>query len=185
MPRMTAPRQAPARPAPGEYASFYEKYVSLVTGDDILGALESQRLQTAQLLAPRSEREGNFRYAPDKWSVKEVIGHLSDSERIFTYRALRIARGDATPLSSFEQNDYVRAGSFGDRTLAGLAEEFSAVRAASLALFRSLADAAWMRSGTANNNPVTVRALAYITAGHELHHRRILEERYFPAIPRA
>lgn len=157
----------------------------MVSGDDVLGSLESQRLQTAQLLAPRSEREGNFRYAPGKWTVKDVIGHLSDAERIFAYRALRIARADETPLAGFEQDDYVRTGGFGERTLADLAEEFSAVRAASLALFRSLTDAAWLRRGTASNNGITVRALAYIAAGHELHHRRVLEERYFPAIPRA
>jgi uncharacterized damage-inducible protein DinB len=185
MPCMTAPRKAHARPAADEYAPYYETYISLVAGDDILGILEGQRLQTAQLLAPRSERDGNFRYAPGKWSVKEVIGHLSDCERIFAYRALRIARGDVTPLSGFEQDDYVRSGSFSDRTLADLSDEFSAVRAASLALFRSLGDAAWMRRGVANKNEVSVRALAYIIAGHELHHRGLLEERYFPAIPRA
>jgi uncharacterized damage-inducible protein DinB len=182
---MTAPRQALARPAKDEYASFYETYVSLIPGDDILGALEAQRLQTTHLLAARSEREGNFRYAPGKWSVKEVVGHLSDSERIFAYRALRIARADATPLSGFEQDDYVRSGGFGERTLADLAEEFAAVRAANLAMFRTLKDEAWIRRGSANKNEVTVRALAFIIAGHELHHRRILEERYFPAIPRA
>lgn len=185
MPRMTAPRQALARPAAGEYAPYYETYISLIPSDDILGALETQRLQTAQLLAPRSEREGNFRYAPGKWSVKDVVGHLSDSERIFAYRALRIARADATPLSGFEQDDYVRSSGASGRTLADLAAEYAAVRAANLALFRSLADEAWTRRGVANKNEVTVRALAYIIAGHEAHHRRILEERYFPAIPRA
>jgi len=157
----------------------------LVTTDDILGALESQRLQTAQQLAPRSERDGNFRYAPGKWSVKEIVGHLSDAERIFSYRALRIARGDGTPLAGFEQDDYIRGGNFADRTLADLSEEFAVVRAATVALFGSLADDAWARRGQASNSEVTVRALAYIIAGHELHHRRMLLERYFPAIPRA
>jgi len=185
MPRMSAPRQAHARPATTEYAPHYETYISLVTSDDILGALESQRLQTAQLLAPRSERDGNFRYAPGKWSVKEIVGHLSDAERIFSYRALRIARGDSTPLPGFEQDDYIRGGNFADRSLADLSEEFAAVRAATLALFGSLADQAWARRGKASNSEVSVRALAYIIAGHELHHRRILFERYFPAIPRA
>jgi len=185
MPRMPAPRQAHARPANTEYAPYYGTYVSLVATDDILGALESQRLQTSQLLAPRTERDGNFRYAPSKWSVKEVVGHLSDAERIFSYRALRIARGDATPLPGFEQDDYIRGGNFADRTLADLSQEFSAVRAATLALFASLSDEAWGRRGAASNNEITVRALAYIIAGHELHHRRILVERYFPAIPRA
>jgi len=118
-------------------------------------------------------------------SVKEVLGHISDSERIFTYRALRIARGDLTPMEGFEQDDYVRSGGFNERPLASLAEEYAFVRGASLALFRSLGKEAWLRRGTANKNEVSVRALAYITAGHELHHRQILEERYFSAIPRA
>jgi len=178
-------KKSVARPSPDEYAPFYETYVSLVKSEDILGTLESQGLQTARFLAARSEREGNFRYAPDKWSVKEVIGHLSDSERIFAYRALRIARGDKTPLSGFEQDDYVRGGNFGERTLANLAEEFSLVRGATVALFKSVHTDAWPLRGAANKNEVTVRALAYIIAGHELHHRSILDERYFPAIPRA
>jgi hypothetical protein len=175
----------PGRPQATEYAEFYAKYVDLVPGTDILGALEGQRLVTAQLLAARSEREGNFRYAPGKWSVKEVVGHLADSERIFAYRALRFARGDETPLSGFEQDDYVKSGGFSERTLADLAEEFQEVREATIALYSGLDGPAWQRRGVANKNPVTVRALAYIIAGHELHHRRILEEKYLPAIPRA
>jgi hypothetical protein len=173
------------RPEPGEYAPFYETYVSKVQGGDVLSQLESQRLQTAQLFAASTERDGNFRYAPDKWTIKEVVGHLSDTERIFTYRALRIARGDQTPLQSFEQNDYVKNGNFAEQSLADLVAEFGLIRAATLALFRSFNAEAWARRGTASNNPVTVRALAFITAGHELHHREILKERYFPAIPRA
>jgi hypothetical protein len=174
-----------ARPESGEYAAYYEKYIALVPGDDATGALEAQRLQTMQLFAGRSERDGNFRYAPDKWTVKEVLGHLTDSERIFTYRALRIARSDETPLAGFEQDDYVRSGRFHERSLASLAEEFALVRGASIAFFSSLGKEAWLRRGTANQNEVTVRALAFIAAGHELHHRQILEERYFSAIPRA
>lgn len=176
---------APGRPQAGEFAEFYGKYIELVPGADIVNTLEGQRLVMSQLLGARSEREGNFRYAPDKWSVKDVIGHLSDSERIFAYRALRFARGDKTPLSGFEQDDYVSSGGFSERTLADLAEEFAEVRAASIALFSSLDAEAWQRRGVANKNEVTVRALAYIVAGHELHHRRILEEKYLPAIPRA
>jgi hypothetical protein len=113
------------------------------------------------------------------------VGHIADSERVFAYRALRIARGDQTPLPGFEQEDYVRAAHFNRRKLADLVEEFSDVRLASLALFSSLDQEAWLCRGVASDHPVTVRALAYIIAGHELHHRRILEERYFPAIPRA
>ncbi|MGB2590719.1 MAG: DinB family protein [Candidatus Acidiferrum sp.] len=174
-----------ARPEPGEYAAYYEKYISLVPGNDVTSALESQRLQTMQLFAGRSEREGNFRYGPNKWTVKQVLGHVTDTERIFAYRALRIARADNTPLPGFEQDGFVSNGGFNDRTLANLAEEFALVRGATLALFRSLGQEAWLRRGTASNNEVTVRALAYMTAGHELHHRQILEERYFSAIPRA
>lgn len=180
------PKQAAlARPETGEYAPNYEGYISLVKGNDILGILEAQRLQAAQMFAARSEREGNFRYAPGKWTVKEVLGHVNDTERIFAYRALRIARGDQTPLSGFEQDDFVRGGNFAERTLADLAEEFASVRSATLALFRSLKKEAWSRRGTANKNEISVRALAFIVAGHELHHRLILEERYFAAIPRA
>jgi hypothetical protein len=182
---MTTRIVAPGRPQAGEYAQYYEKYVALIPGTDILGALEAQRLVMAQLLGARSEREGNFRYAPEKWSVKEVIGHIADSERIFAYRALRFARGDSTPLSGFEQDDYVKSGRFGERTLADLAAEFAEVRAATIALFSGLDSPAWQRRGVANKTEVSVRALAFIIAGHDLHHRRILEEKYLPAIPRA
>ena len=174
-----------ARPSPGDYAPYAERYILLVTGDNILAALTAQLKQTATLLSGRGERDGNFRYAPDKWTVKEVVGHVADTERIFAYRAMRIARGDQTPLEGFEQDDYVRGARFGARKLADLVEEYADVRQASLALFRSLDEEAWLRRGVANGNPVTVLALAYLIAGHELHHRKILDERYFPAIPRA
>jgi hypothetical protein len=182
---MSSPKVALVRPEPGEYPPFYETYVSKVPGGDVMAQLESQRVQTAQLFAASTERDGNFRYAPDKWTVKEVVGHLSDSERIFAYRALRIARGDQTPLPGFEQNDYVKNGNFAEQSLADLVAEFGLVRASTTALFRSFNAEAWARRGTASNNPITVRALAFIIAGHELHHRDILKERYFPAIPRA
>src|SRR5262249_43479889 len=106
------------RPEATEYAEFYGTYISKVTGTDILGILESQRVQMLQLFAGRSERDGNFRYAPGKWTVKEVLGHINDAERIFTYRALRIGRGDQTALAGFEQDDFVKNGAFGERTLA-------------------------------------------------------------------
>src|SRR6202048_3475389 len=150
--RMEPKRAAATRPAPGEYAPYYETYISRVKGNDIVGILDAQRLQMAQLFAARSERDGNFRYAADKWSVKEVLGHITDSERIFAYRALRIARADATPLSGVEQDDYVRAGAFGERSLADLAEEFALVRSSTSALFHSLGKEAWLRRGIANKN---------------------------------
>jgi hypothetical protein len=167
------------KPNPDEYAPYYEKYVALLTTDDILGALDKQWLETTALLAARTEADGDFRYAPGKWSVKEVLGHLVDTERIFSYRALRIARHDQTPMEGFEQDDYVKFGPFGKCSLAALIEEFISVRRATLSLFRGLDEPAWVRRGVANKNNVSVRALAYITAGHELHHRRILQEKYF------
>jgi uncharacterized damage-inducible protein DinB len=173
------------RPGAGEYAPFYENYVALIQGEDIVAVLEAHLRQTIAMFRGRSEREGDFRYAPEKWSVKEVLGHVADTERIFAYRALRIARGDQTPLPGFEQNDYVQAARASQRKLAAIVEEFADVRRASISLFQSLDGEAWLRRGVASNHEVTVRALAYITAGHELHHRGVLEERYFPAIPRA
>ena len=113
--------------------------------------------------------------------MREVIGHINDTERVFAYRAMRIARADKTPLAGFEQDDYVHAGEFEKRTLTDLREEFEAIRQSTLYLFRGLEEAAWMRQGTANNGALSVRALAYMIAGHELHHRRILLEKYFPS----
>jgi len=170
-----------ARPQPGEYAPYYDRYISLIQGEEILATLDHQRKETMLLLCGRDEEDGNFRYAPGKWTAKEVLGHVCDTERIFAYRALRIARADATPLEGFEQDDYVRNGAFANLSLADLIEEFIAVRRATLSLLRTLDEAAWVRRGIANKNEVSVRALAYIIAGHEVHHRRILEEKYFAA----
>jgi hypothetical protein len=176
---VTPPAFTISRPQPGEYAPYYDRYISLVQGNDILNTLDQQRRETMLLLSCRDEEEGNFRYAPEKWSAKEVLGHVCDTERVFAYRALRIARADATPLEGFEQDDYVRNGPFANSPLSDLVEDFIAVRRATLSLLRDLDEAAWMRRGIANKNEVTVRALAYTIAGHELHHRRILEEKYF------
>jgi hypothetical protein len=170
-----------ARPQPDEYAPYYDRYISLVAGSDVLGALDSQRRQTMLLLCGRDEADGDLRYAPDKWSAKEVLGHVCDTERIFAYRALRISRGDRRPIEGFEQDDYVRNGPFVRVALAEIIEDYIAVRRATLTLLRSLDEPAWTRSGIANNNEISVRALAYVIAGHELHHRRILEEKYFAA----
>jgi uncharacterized damage-inducible protein DinB len=178
---VTPPAFIIARPQPGEYAPYYDRYISLVQGEDILDTLDQQRRQTMLLLSGRNDEDGDFRYAPGKWSAKEVLGHVCDTERIFAYRALRIARSDATPVEGFEQDDYVRNGPFAQRPLADLVEDFIAVRRATLSLLRNLDEAAWSRRGIANKNEVTVRALAYTIAGHELHHRRILEEKYFAA----
>jgi len=172
------------RPPSGEYAPFYEAYVKLVPEKEITATLESQLVETKKLFGAIKEDQGDFRYAPGKWSLKETLGHISDSERIFAYRLLRIARGDRTPLPGFEQDDYVKSGNFSGRTLGSLVEEFAAVRHATLALLRSLDDSAWPRRGVANKYEISARALAFIVAGHELHHRKIVQERYLPALAR-
>ena len=176
------------RPQPGEFAPHYERYISLVcpndahpnetSGNPIIATLEDQRRQTLLLLTGRTEADGDLRYAPDTWSLKEVLGHINDTERIMSYRALRIARGDATPIEGFEQDDYVRHGGFAKLSLADLIEDYIAVRRATVCLFRNLDGSAWTRRGIANKNEVTVRALAYIIAGHELHHRKSIKEKY-------
>lgn len=175
---MSTTMAALSRPQPGESAPYYDRYISLVLGNDVVAALDEQRRQMLLLLSGRAEADGDFRYAPDKWTVKELLGHLNDTERIMSYRALRIARGDQTPIEGYEQDDYVRNSPFARRPLADLIEDYIAVRRATISLFRNLDVSAWIRQGVANKNEVTVRALAYIIAGHELHHRRILEEKY-------
>lgn len=173
------------RPKPGEYAPYYDRYISLIPGNDALATLATQLPKTVALLSSRGEADGELRYAAGKWTVKEAVGHLIDTERVMSYRALRIARNDRTPIEGFEQDDYVRDGPFADLSLADLVEEFKAVRGATLAFFRALRPTDWTRRGIANKNEISVRALAYIIAGHELHHRHILEERYFGTGKRA
>jgi len=168
----------PARPRPEEYNAYYETYISEVADGRLMETLAAQRDETAALLAGVTEAQASYRYAEGKWSLKEVIGHVADAERIFAYRALRIARGDETPLASFDENAYVPASGCGRRTLPEIAHELRAVREATIALLASVDDAAWMRVGTASGKPVSVRALGYIIAGHERHHLRVLRERY-------
>jgi len=174
----TLPAISSLRPQPGEYAPYYDRYISLVPGNDVLAAFDEQRRQMLLLLSGRTEADGEIRYAPGKWSLKEVLGHINDTERIMSYRALRIARGDQTPIEGYEQDDYVRNGPFAQRTLPDPIEDYIAVRRATVSLFRNLDEPAWNRRGVANKNEITVRALAYVIAGHELLHRRILEEKY-------
>ncbi|NUO82016.1 DinB family protein [candidate division KSB1 bacterium] len=166
------------KPAPSEYNPYYEKYVSKIAEGDVLALLQAQNEATVRLLNKVPESHAAFCYAPEKWSIKEVVGHLCDTERIMSYRALRIGRGDATPLPGFEQDDYVQAAQFDSRTLADLVNEFQLIRQATLALFRAFDETALLRTGTANNSPASTRALAYIIAGHEKHHVQVLRERY-------
>jgi uncharacterized damage-inducible protein DinB len=169
------------RPAPDEYAQYYHRYVSLVPDGDIVETLASQVKETAAFLRALPEERGWHRYAEGKWSIREVIGHLADGERIFTYRALRFARADATPLPGFDENDYVPNSGADGRPLASLVAEYQAVRAATVALLDGLPSEAWQRSGSANGVSMSVRSLAWITAGHERHHREILRTRYLGA----
>ena len=176
----TAMTHAAGRPQTNEYAPYYERYISLVSGDDIDHILSAQLPDTLALLARFTEQEGDYRYAPGKWTVKELLGHVNDAERVFAYRALRIARADQTPIEGFEQDDYVKNGPFAKVSLAALIEEFAHIRSATVSLFRNLTGDEWLRRGVANKMEVTVRGIGYIIAGHELHHRRILEEKYLP-----
>jgi hypothetical protein len=171
-----------SRPHESEYAPYYGKYISLIPEGDFFLLLNKQLDETVGLLRNLTETQAGTRYEPGKWSIKAVLGHLVDTERIMCYRALRIARADETPLPGFEQDDYVRAANFDSRTLANLIEEYLAVRAATVALFRNLDAAAIARRGTANEVPVTVRALAYIIAGHERHHVKVLQTKYLPIL---
>jgi len=167
------------RPLPGEYGAHAEPDIDRVRGNDAVAALEAQQLEFTMLLRSLDEsRIAGRRYAPDKWTVKEVIGHVIDDERIFAYRALCIARGDPNPLQSFDEKAYVAGANFEERTLASLVDEYALVRGATIALFRSLSDEASLRRGTVAGYQATVRGLAFHIAGHELHHVTVLRERY-------
>lgn len=170
------------RPGADEFAPYYGKYIERVPAADgdgvFLDLLGRQLGETKALLGGLAEARALHRYAPGKWSVKEVVGHLCDSERVFAYRAMRIARGDETPLASFDENAFVPPGRFDERPLADLIAEFAVVRQATVALFRGLPVESLVRRGTASGKTVSVRALAYIIAGHERHHVEILRERY-------
>jgi hypothetical protein len=175
----SAPAIAP--PATAEYAPYYNTYISLVGGHDILDSLERLGKMAAAFYSTLSEAQAGLRYAPGKWSIREVLGHVIDTERIMTYRALRFSRNDTANLPGFEQEDYVQFGPYANCKLADLVAEFSCVRQASLYFFGRLDETAWMRTGTADNKQITVRSLAYIVAGHEQHHRKIVQERYLGA----
>jgi hypothetical protein len=166
------------RPSATEYASFYAGYVELVPEEDVLPVLEGQIAVLRRLAETLPADRSGHRYASGKWSVREVIGHMTDVERIFAYRALRIGRGDQTPLPGFDENAYMEKSGFDRRTLEDLVEELIHVRQATLALLRHLDNDAWARVGSANNAPVSVRGLAYVTAGHFRHHLTVLRDRY-------
>jgi len=167
------------RPAPTDYAPYYAGYVARVPAGDLVGILAGQIEDSIALLSTTDAlRRAEYRYAPGKWSLKQVVGHLADVERVLSYRLLRFARSDATPLPGFDETDYANAAASDARRLPDLAAELGAARTATLALLRGLPENAWDRRGRANDVDFTVLALACIIAGHELHHRAIIETRY-------
>ena len=172
------------RPAASEYPPHFEDYVSRVPPGDVLERLQGQLEELLTLLGGLSDEEARFRYAPDKWSIKQIIGHLSDTERIMSYRGLCAARSETTGLPSFDENAYVAAASFDARPLADLLAELATVRAATVSLFRGLTPEELLRRGTASGREYTSRAMAYMIVGHEIHHVRVLRERYLPGLPR-
>jgi hypothetical protein len=166
------------RPNPSEYHEYYRRYVDQVPDGDVLTLLEGQVHETSRLLAGAPSALGNFRYGPDKWSVKEVVGHVIDTERVFAYRALTFARGDGGPLPGFEQDDFVPNSGAERRSLADLVEELRLLRSANVLMFRGFPNDAWARTGIASGYSFTVRTFPYLIAGHERHHRAVLVERY-------
>lgn len=166
------------RPSPSEYAPFYHGYVQSVPEGDVIHYLSEQLSEVEALFGQLPNDRASVRYAPDKWSVKEVLGHLSDVERVMSYRLLRIARGDATPLAGFDQNELVSGADFDRQPLRDLLGDFHAVRASTLTLVRGLDESAWSRTGVVSSVPITARSFAYIMAGHIVHHLRVLRERY-------
>lgn len=172
----------PGRPAAGEFDPYYQRYISLVTeGDEIAGLLDAQSVETERLLRDISEEQAASRYAEGKWSIKQLVGHVVDAERVFAYRALAIGRGETRPLPSFDEQAWGDTARADARPFADLVEELATVRRSTVMMMRAFDEEAWQRRGVANDQPVTPRALAYIMLGHERHHMRVLRERYLGA----
>jgi uncharacterized damage-inducible protein DinB len=172
----------PHRPGADEFADYYRGYVQLVPEGDVIAILATQIDDTIALCRELTEQQALHAYGDGKWTIKEVIGHVADAERVFAYRMMRVGRGDDTPLASFDEQLYTPAGEFNTRPLASLLAELMAVRRATVALLAGLPAAAWVRTGTASGYRVSVRGLAWITAGHELHHREVLVSRYLSGL---
>ena len=165
-------------PTSVEFAPYYAGYIARVPAGDIVETLKRQHPQMVALISSLSAEQAAFRYAPGKWSAREVVGHVIDAERIFAYRALRVGRNDKTPLPGYEENDYVANGNFEERAVADLAADFDHLRTTTIDLFRQFTQDAWLYTGIANAFDISVRSIAWIIAGHELHHREILTTRY-------
>ncbi len=172
---------ASARPPAAEFDPYYGRYIERVEQEDVLEALSAQLDEMLGFLGSLDPGIGEFRYGPDKWTLKQVVGHVVDSERIFGARALCIARGEAQPLPGFDENAYAEQGGTARRSISGLAREFEHVRRSNISLFETLDDGAWQRIGTANGAAISVRAVAWILAGHAAHHVQVLRERYLAA----
>jgi hypothetical protein len=166
------------RPGPNEYAPYYERYISLVPNGDIATVLAAQPYELKSLLDDVPEEKGTYAYAEGKWTIKELLSHIIDGERIFSYRALRISRGDKTAIEGFEQDDYIATSNANNREFADLLDEFTLERQANLYLIRNISASGAEEMGTASGNPVSARAIAYIMAGHVRHHIDILKTRY-------
>ena len=166
------------RPQPTEAAPYYSHYIDLVANDEIVPAMKEQFDQIVQFLERISEEQSLNSYAPGKWTIRQVLNHVNDGERIFLGRAVWFARGFQDALPSFEQDIAVQFAKANDTSWANLVEEFKTVRAATISFFDNLPEEAWSRSGVASDNPVTVRAIAYIIAGHVAHHVNVLNEKY-------
>jgi hypothetical protein len=171
-------RQNRRRPSPEEYFEFYHRYVSLAPDGDIIDILRDQLAVTQNLFSAIPEEKGDFAYAPGKWAIKEVFGHIIDVEWVFIYRAVRFARGDQTPLPGIDQDDMMTGANFVERSMKNLVDEFRYLRLAGINFFDSLSEEILDRSGQASDCTFTVRSIPYIIAGHELHHVRVLHERY-------
>ncbi|MFC6039999.1 DinB family protein [Paenisporosarcina macmurdoensis] len=166
------------KPSNEEFPAYFGKYIDLVSEGSLEDTLIKQLKDTTAFLSNISETQGNYRYAIDKWTLKEVIGHITDTERIMSYRLLRIARGDQSPLAGYDDEQYVKEATFHSRSFPDLLKDFSAVRQSTVSLVRSLPEDVWSRKGIANNSEISVRGLAYIIAGHELHHVEIIKDKY-------
>lgn len=166
------------RPAKTDYAEYYQKYIDLIEGDDIISILSSLNKETSDVLNSFSQNKGNYTYAQGKWTVKEVVGHMMDTDRIFAYRALAIARGEKQPLPSFDQDEYVRNGKFNLRELSDLTYEYRLLRESNILLFKGFDQSVYSNRGVAAGNEVTVLALMWMIAGHQKHHLKILREKY-------
>jgi hypothetical protein len=172
----------PQRPLASEYPEYYKPYVNLVPDGDLLSLLKENLVNTIELFESLSEDAGQFRYAENKWSIKEVLGHMTDTERIMSYRLLRVGRGDQTALAGFNENEYVEGSQISKLPIKKILEDFIATRKATITLIQNMPEDAWANIGLANNTEVTARAIGYIIAGHALHHFNIISDRYLPLL---